>query len=370
MKVHRIEVFLARIFLAILSITMTFVVLEMVSRRFLTTRSQIEQSFPATNEMRYPKPYVMFSALPKQNMYNAYGYRGPMAAMPKHPDEFRIFMLGGSTVLLGNPTISTLLELEFKNAGQPNVRVYNCGVLSSVSGMELARILYELADLEPDLVIMFNGGNDMVVQWESDPRPGYPFNFVVVENNPLFEKPVQSYPAFLLFGFGSNLCRYFLHDYFMENFFHLNETRRQNGWKSDPWREKIAGTYVSNLVKAAKVSKAFGADFIVFFQPMIYFKQPLHEREKFYLQNPEKVDEGNYARDMRARILTKLEQTSKATALNWVDSTRIYEGLRQKIFGDAIHTTPAGRNMVAREMHQKISALFAQRLAARAGATK
>lgn len=365
MKEHRIEIVLGRIFLVILSITITFVVLEMAGRRFLTTRSQIEQSFPATNDMRHPKPYVMFSALPEQNAYNAFGYRGPIASMPKQPDEFRIFLLGGSTVLLGNPTISTLLELEFKNSGQPNVKVYNCGVLSSVSGMELARVLYELADLEPDLVMMFNGANDIIAPWESDPRPGYPFNFVVVENNPLFEKPVQSYSAFLLFAFGSNLCRYFLHDYFMENFFHLNETRRQSGWKSDPWREKIADAYVSNLVKATKVSNAFGADFIVFFQPMIYYKQPLHEREAFYLQNPEKVEQGNYARDMRARILAKLEKTSNATALNWVDSTRIYEGLRQKIFGDAMHTTPAGRNIAAHEMHQKISTLFAQRLPAR-----
>jgi len=282
----------------------------------------------------------MFSALPEQNAYNASDYRGPMASMPKHPDEFRIFLLGGSTVLLGNPTISTLLELEFKNSGQPNVRVYNCGVLSSVSGMELARVLYELADLEPDLVMMFNGANDIIAPWESDPRPGYPFNFVVVENNPLFEKPVQSYPAFLLFASGSNLCRYFLHDYFMEN------------------------------LKAAKVSNAFGADFIVFFQPMIYYKQPLHEREAFYLENPEKIEQGNYTRDMRVRILAKLEKTSKATALNWVDSTRIYEGLRQKIFGDAMHTTPAGRNIVAHEMHQKISTLFEQRLAGRGAVAK
>ncbi len=365
MKEHRIEIFLGRIFLTILSVTITFVTLELVSRHFLTTRSQIEQSFPTTDEMRHPKPYVMFSALPGPNAFNTYGYRGPMATMPKHPDEFRIFLLGGSTVLLGNPTISALLELEFKNSGKPNVKVYNCGVLSSVSGMELARILYELADLKPDLVMMFNGANDIISPWESDPRPGYPFDFLVVENNPLFEKPVQSYPLYLLTAFGSNLFRYFLHDYFMENFFHLNRTRRQNGWKSDPWREKIANTYVSNLVKAAKVSNAFGADFIVFLQPMIYYKQPLHEKEKYYLQNPGQTEQGNYARDIRARILTKLEKASNATGLKWVDSTRIYEGLRQKIFADAMHTAPAGRNIVAQEMHRKISTLFAQRLADR-----
>jgi len=364
LKEHRIEVFLARIFLAILSVLITFVVLEAVSRRFLTTRSQIEQSFPATDEMRHAKPYVMFSALSKQNTFNAFGYRGAMATMPKPRDEYRVFMLGGSTVLLGNPTISTLLEMEFKKSGHPNVKVYNCGVLSSVSGMELVRILYEFADLDPDLVIMFNGGNDIIVPWESDPRPGYPFNFVVVENNPLFEKPVQDYPAFRLFAFGSNLCRYFLHDYFMENFFHLNRIRRQTGWKSDPWREKIAGAYVSNLVKSAKVSSAFGADFIVFFQPTIFFKHPLNPREESYLQNPDKVEQGNYVRDMRTRILARLENASKTTTLNWVDSTHIYDGLHQKIFSDAIHTSPAGRNAVAHAMHQHISNLFAQRLAA------
>ena len=35
--------------------------------------------------------------------------------------------------------------------------------------------------LKPDLVIAYDGGNDLIQPWAYDPRPGYPFNFLTEE---------------------------------------------------------------------------------------------------------------------------------------------------------------------------------------------
>jgi len=303
----------------------------------------------------------MLGAIPGSRGSNILGYRGERPAIPKDPAEYRIFMLGGSTVLLGKPPISNWLEHEFRISGYPKVSVYNYGVLSSVSGMELARIVYEISDLQPDLIIMYNGGNDLIVPWESDPRPGYPFNFLVLENNPLVENTPETYPAFALFAYGSNLCRYFLHDYFIEHFVHLDALRNQFQWKSDPWRDKIANNYVSNVVKAGKISVTFGAEFIVFFQPMVFFKLHLSPEERWRVEGPN-AEYAEYARDMRRRMLGKLSDAAKTSTLNWKDLSQIYDHHDDKVFSDVIHTTDIAKRIVARAIYRRILEVDARQL--------
>lgn len=90
--------------------------------------------------------------------------------MPKTREEYRVFFLGGSTVYVGKPPIADLVQRLFHEHGIKNVKVYNFGVVSSVSGMELARIVFELSDLAPDLIVMYNGGNDILQPWSWDRR--------------------------------------------------------------------------------------------------------------------------------------------------------------------------------------------------------
>lgn len=363
MMQNRMERFIARIFLVFVSIATTFLILDLASRPFITTKSSIEDYLPV-NEFRHLKPYVMIGASPNRaRELNADGYRCKRPPEPKDPSEFRIFMLGGSTTLLGNPPIANWIENEFELAGHPNVKVYNYGVLSSVSGMELARIVFEIADEEPDLVIMYDGGNDIIVPWESDPRPGYPMNFVVYENNPLAESTPKTYPAFTLFAYGSNLLRFICRDYFTERFIHLKQLREQVGWKSPAWREKIAAIYASNVVKASKASAAFGAEFIAFYQPMIFFKEPLSPEEEMEERDKEQIE---YAQDMRKRMISKLRQAADADKVNWVDLSRIYHGRSQRVFTDIIHTTDPAKRLVATAIYKEINQLCAQKIASHA----
>lgn len=133
---------------------------------------------------RYPIPYMMFVGEPHEKDHNALGYRGEAPA-PEKGDEYRVFVLGGSTVYgPGRPldmTIPGLLEKIAHENGAGQVAVYNWGVTSQVSGMEVTTILHRTADYRPDMVILYDGGNDVYLPYYWDPRPGYPFNFIVHE---------------------------------------------------------------------------------------------------------------------------------------------------------------------------------------------
>src|SRR5262249_27502211 len=102
----------------------------------------------------------------------------------KPAGELRIFVVGGSTVFMGAPLAKTIpdqIESELVRRGISGAKVYNFGVVSAVSGQELALLAHLLVDYEPDLVISYGGGNDLHSPYQYDPRPGFPLNFVTLQ---------------------------------------------------------------------------------------------------------------------------------------------------------------------------------------------
>ena len=343
-----------RVILLVLSTFVTFWVVDFTSIRFFSSRSSLEEHLPY-GMIRKPKPYVMFGGTEYGNLesgevLNRLGYRGKLPSGSKEADEFRIFVLGGSAVFLGDSSIPVLLEKEFRRNGFPNVNVYNFGVVTSVSGMELARILFEVSEFEPDLVIMYNGNNDIEHPCLGDPRPGYPMNFIVYEHNPLLESNIRSYPTMSLLLYGSNIARYLLSPYFVKKFVPLEEVRKEVRYQSEAWKEEIADVYVRNLVRAQQVSNAFGAGFIAFFQPTLYFKDSLSAKEN-QLVNPVQRD---YYLDMRKRILSKIETPVRKERINFVDLSDIYDHVHGRVFEDNVHIRQQGYVIVVREMFRQI----------------
>lgn len=345
----KIEKILSRTFLVIIYVVLTYWVLDIVSLKFISSRSPIERKYPV-QVVRHPEPYTMFGGKINTAGLNHLGYRGKAPVVPKDGNEYRIFILGGSTVFLGNPSVAVLLEEEFKRNGYQNARVYNFGVVSSVSGMELSRIVFQISELEPNLIIMYNGGNDMLHPWSWDPRPGYPFNFIVYESNPLLESDVRHYPEFALFAYGSNIARSLFPDYFKNKFVQLNQIRAKVQWGSKQWANEIAKIYANNLVKANKISKVFQADFLVFFQPLVYFKNTLSPEEKRFVNSAEK----KFVRYTRRKILSEIEKISKNDQMNLVDLSRIFENSTEWVFIDAIHIQQQKKAVVALEMYRSI----------------
>jgi hypothetical protein len=352
----RFETWCGRIFIRAVMILLPLLVLDYFSPLFwFHRRSEIEREFPV-QVVRKPKPYTMFGGekngtLGEDIVLNERGYRGKSPSVPKPAGEFRVFVLGGSTVFVGEPPVPDLVEEQFRDSGSENVKVYNYAVVSSVSSMELSRIVYEISDLEPDLIVMYNGGNDILHPYEYDPRPGYPFNFIVYENNPLLESDVRSYPTFNLLLYGSNLARSFFPHYFLRQFVPMKKERQEAGWGSDEWRDEIGRRYVSNLVKAGRIADAFGAGFIAFFQPMIYYKDPLAAEEKNDQPDPELQ---KHCLNVRQTIFEQIQGLDRELAPLVVDLSDIYDDVAAAVFIDEIHTKQENKVAVAEAMHQHI----------------
>ncbi len=352
----KFETICGRIFIRAVLIILPLLLLDYISPfLWFHRRSKIIRKFPV-EVVRQPKPYVMFGGVRNGSIYNGekmnnLGYRGTVPRIPKTSGEFRILMLGGSTVVNGDPPIPVLLEEEFRRNGMDNVQVYNFGVVSSASSMELVRILFEISELQSDLIIMYNGGNDIFTPYKYDPRPGYPFNFIVYENNPILESDVRSYPTFSLLLYSSNLARCFLSRFFVNSFAPLEKERQKVGWGSDEWKDEIAQRYVSNLTKAKKISGVFGSQFIAFLQPMIDYKDHLSTEEKNHRPDPEFE---KHCVEVRDRILQKISVHSNESSPILIDLTDIYDETLTRVFIDKLHTTQESKTVVAKAIYEHV----------------
>ncbi|HRY30383.1 MAG TPA: SGNH/GDSL hydrolase family protein, partial [Elusimicrobiota bacterium] len=245
----------------------------------------------------------------------------------------------------GRP-LPELVESELQQRGFHNVHVINGGVPSHVSGQELATIVYRVVDLKPDLIVMYDGGNDILSPYDDDPRPGYPFNFMVSERNPLLQNGAR-YPLFSLMAFKSELLRTLLHPYFVEKFTRRSDFRKQSGYETESWREEIAKNYVRNLVKAQTISRAFGAEFIAFFQPLAFFARPDCETPL-----------GRHALKVREHISREMRRAREIHSLNVVDLSELFKNETDEIFGDPIHIKDASNKAVARTIAAHLSPLI------------
>ena len=95
---------------------------------------------------------------------NNVGFRGDFLDIPKPDNEFRIFLVGGSTTeclfIDDSKSIGKQLQKKFIDEKDINVKVYNAGKSGDISTDHLAMLAHRINHLEPDLLILFSGIND------------------------------------------------------------------------------------------------------------------------------------------------------------------------------------------------------------------
>ncbi|HXW24866.1 MAG TPA: hypothetical protein VEK73_08980 [Xanthobacteraceae bacterium] len=248
-------------------------------------------------ESRQPQPYFMFSGptngrvvlspaqmggsdAERQMRFNRDGFRieGDVV-IPKPADELRIFVTGGSTVVFGAPLANSIpgaIEAALHAGGFQRARLYNFGVASFLSGQELSLLVHHLADLKPDLVIAYDGGNDLFSPWMYDPRPGYPFNFIAWEEaiNKLSNTGNRSKTIPSLVQ-DSALLQALTGTTEWGIRTGLDGLRRSVGYVSDPWKRALVEAYARNIGAMCRVARANGALFAAYFQPMLPYSTTL-----------------------------------------------------------------------------------------------
>ena len=99
---------------------------------------------------------------------NNMGFRGDYLALPKPKNEFRIFMIGGSTTecfyLDDSESINAVLQHELQNhvAGTRSFKVYNAGKSGDASDDHISMLVHRIVHLQPDMIIIFAGVNDLL----------------------------------------------------------------------------------------------------------------------------------------------------------------------------------------------------------------
>lgn len=120
-------------------------------------------------------PHISSSISPYRT--NNFGFRDKDFVVPKPTNVFRIICIGASTTEEGISNKETypkfLEEKLLKHFNNYNIEVFNCGISGMMFEKHLARIPDYLF-LQPDMVIMYEGINDIV--YELFPRlfDGYP----------------------------------------------------------------------------------------------------------------------------------------------------------------------------------------------------
>jgi lysophospholipase L1-like esterase len=115
----------------------------------------------------YPEPELSGMGEMARFTTDSLGFRGSEVVFPKPPDEFRIFMVGGSTtecVYLDDTLAVTHVLEEYLDAHIPDgvsVKVYGAGKSGDRSYDHLAMIGQRIVHLQPDLIIVFCGMNDL-----------------------------------------------------------------------------------------------------------------------------------------------------------------------------------------------------------------
>ena len=165
--------------LILFSTLLTFLLLEMMSRvwlNYLATPDQYDRYVLFTSidpkEFTFtPHPYLSYYPTPNYQKgltsHNSLGYRNDEFSLEKPNEAYRIVALGGSSTydvsIKDNAAIFTSqLEKTLKeDYGYQNVQVINAGVPGYNSWEILVNLEFRVLDLDPDLVIIYEGTNDV-----------------------------------------------------------------------------------------------------------------------------------------------------------------------------------------------------------------
>lgn len=133
---------------------------------------------PNYRQMRYSleEPRALF-----EFRSNALGFRGEaMQTVKKPAGAYRIFFVGGSTTenqhLPEEKTFAGIVQarLDARFQGKPRIEVANCGLFGSGVVRSLSLIAHRVLELEPDLIVLLDGENDLMVSLDEnwDPTNG------------------------------------------------------------------------------------------------------------------------------------------------------------------------------------------------------
>jgi hypothetical protein len=272
-----------------------------IAETFLRLSEPEQSKSPGSLFANGQHPYYMFTGapgssgvmLPQQGgendadrayKLNRFGFRIERTLEKSKPaGELRIFVLGGSTAFNGAPLAKSIpgqIETELRRRGFSGATVYNFGIVSAVSGQELALLTHMLVDYAPDVVISYGFGNDVISPYQNDPRPGFPLNFVALQigTQALAGRlDLRTALASQLFRSRVIALAFSVRD--QEIRLPMGELRDAVGYGTPEWEAAIVRAYSDNMHRMCQLGRAFNFKIYAVMQPLIFQKSPLSDLE-------------------------------------------------------------------------------------------
>jgi lysophospholipase L1-like esterase len=278
---------------------------------------------------------------------NSHGFRGPEFQVEKETSVYRIVVIGGSAVATGrlNETqFTALLERELNQhyGGSPEIEVINAGVPGFTSTQEMFLLHTQVLTWNPDLVIIYDGGNDMVFGSMPDYVPNQvPRNAQTMAVLAEYENPLSR-----------NLMTYQLLSRALSDSDAMSRPEKEvynprGAQFAYAYHREAVDVYQQNLDIMASTLSSHDIDALLVYQPYILTTgKSLTEYEEALLEQlqPAYV---NALERMLPEGATAMRNVAESRNVPWADFSSLFDEETETMFNDEVHQSDAGNQVIA-----------------------
>jgi len=277
---------------------------------------------------------------------NNEGFRGKEINVSKTNNDYRIIMIGGSTVFgasLSNDNQTIPFELN-KKFGEKynNVEVINAGISSITSFEELYHFKEKLIQLEPNMVIIYDGANDVDYKRTSDPEnlDTDKDKLQIKDFQKYLRSPVVMYRTILVPIINSETVNILDTD-------DVSVTSNSSIHNSSNLPQLITSLWYDHIKEFCQISNEKQIKSIVIIQPTLdQSKKPLTDYEYSIYQ------ENILNKKIFDMLIQKSENLTNCSGV--YDFTNVFENTDSGVYVDWVHLNGLGNKIIANNIYEKI----------------
>ena len=302
------------------------------------------------NSIQYQVDGIL-SLVPNQNLetinINSHGFRGHDFSVTKDLGTYRIFIVGGSTVFgtgstSDDATISSFLQKKINNFDNGlKIEILNAGINSAYSYTSKYIIENTLPKFQPDLVIIYSGGNDAHGQYGTEYNvPATSLGLAKV--SPSFFEIIKKITYDINYRTPFVLMNIIAQH---QNYYPMYESSKN----------QVQELWTIRMAETCKTNNDIGVKTMVFVQPMLGSGNK--QISTAGLSTEILVSSGYTDVQMHDTLdilnkisgsLAKLENICHGT----YDLRMIFDDVKEPIFFDHIHTNDLGSEIIAEEIYE------------------
>ncbi len=321
-------------------------------------------------------PYTGYKNLPRQKTalftIDSHGFR-ITGKESDHPNSQRVILLGGSSAF-GQEVKDDETIAFFLHQNNPRLKVINAGVVGFHTAQELSSLVTELVHYRPDVVVAYDGWNDLFIQWlirDQKEIGDHSFAFrmieeLLIENYKTRVSVKRSFDQLMKILMERSAVLSFLQEKIArlkQKFSNTHLLSRKGELKEiEPERLNFAvEQYVGNLKEMKEFCESQGIQFLVVIQPELERKSVKTKEEMESLREFDQIFSG-YASQfpkLYELFIQRSKERLQTMGVPFLDigSLPEFSGYRGRLFADPVHTNQMGNAIAAKLIHQKLTRL-------------